>query len=141
MKARGFTLIEVLIVVAIIGILASIALSGYQKHVARTQLTTAMAELRGAQPQYELIMSGISTSGNDAYTVENMFFASQSQICTYVVHPPVANVAVPALECQLKHVSPRLVGQSIFLNRSAVGQWSCSSSSGIDNALKPTGCS
>ena len=140
MKNKGFTLIELLIVVAIIGILASIALSQYQNYVARSQIASAAAELKGAQPQYELIMSGISTSGNNDYTVQNMFFSDSSNICKYIVHEPVGNTANPALECQLKNVAIRLVGQSIYLNRDYDGEWSCTTSNGIDTKFKPPHC-
>lgn len=51
MKAmqKGFTLIELMIVVAIIGILAAVALPAYQDYTARSQVSEAMILADGAK--------------------------------------------------------------------------------------------
>ena len=54
-RARAFSLVELLIVVAIIGIVSAIALPTYQQHVLRanrTQASTALMDLSSKMQQY-----------------------------------------------------------------------------------------
>lgn len=55
-KQTGFTLIELMIVVAIVAILAAIALPAYQKYTARSKFTEVITATSGVKQQVELCM-------------------------------------------------------------------------------------
>lgn len=140
---KGFTLIELMIVVAIVGILSAVIIPMYQRNITKTQIISAMAELNGAKSQYELIINSGSTSRSNEFTVQNMFFSgNQSSICIYGVgKPDVDGNANQALACKFLNVASVLKGESIYLNRSKEGVWSCSTSMGIQLQFKPKECS
>lgn len=68
-KQQGFTLVEIMIVVAIIGVLAAIAYPSYQRYVIKTKRTDMMTEMQNiaseiesrklAQGSYNAISAGI----------------------------------------------------------------------------------
>ncbi|WP_181918343.1 pilin [Wenzhouxiangella sp. 15190] len=68
-KQSGFTLIELMIVIAIIAILAAIALPAYQSYVVRTQVSEVITAASGARTEIaEYVASNGELPG--AYSVQ-----------------------------------------------------------------------
>lgn len=55
-KQQGFTLIELMIVVAIIGILAAVAIPQYQNYISKTQVSRVMGEVGALRTAVETCM-------------------------------------------------------------------------------------
>ena len=53
MDIKGFTLIELMVILAIIGIVAVVAIPLYQNYVTKSQVMAAVAELKGAKLFFE----------------------------------------------------------------------------------------
>lgn len=70
----GLTLIELMIIVAIIDVVLAISIPLYQGYVDKSQIAAALAKLNGAKTQYKLIINGVSDSSSNNFTIENMFF-------------------------------------------------------------------
>ncbi|MCC5860104.1 MAG: pilin [Ectothiorhodospiraceae bacterium] len=134
MKAqKGFTLIELMIVVAIIGILAAIAIPQYQNYVARSQVSSALSEISGARSAAE---EAVQRGRGGSLDLDYLGLSATTQFSTIAVNPDTATPNIVATLNQ--NVSPAINGQTITLQRAADGTWSCTFSG--DAKFAPTGC-
>ncbi len=114
MRQSGFTLIELMIVVAIIGILASIAIPAYQDYTIRAQVTEAFSlasELKGPIQEYRKERGRLPLN-NAAAGVPD----PDKLIGNYVTRVEVAQGAINAA-CRLRLRSRQREGQIVGLLR------------------------
>lgn len=91
-KLKGFTLIELMIVVAVIGILAGIAFPAYQDSVAKSRRSEAAAVLTEAAQRLEVFFS------------QNGRYCEEAANCDAIA--PVFQTAIPASGAAYYNVSP-----------------------------------
>ncbi|MDP9601820.1 UNVERIFIED_ORG: type IV pilus assembly protein PilA [Variovorax paradoxus] len=68
---RGFTLIELMVVVAVVGILAAIAIPQYQAYVFRSQVQRVVGESGAIRPAVDICLSNGKTNVGDPAVATN----------------------------------------------------------------------
>ncbi|MUI55006.1 pilin [Aliivibrio fischeri] len=140
---KGFTLIELMIVVAVIGVLSAIAMPQYQKYVAKAEVASALATLTGIKTNVE------------AYSVENGVFPAAGKegelgVPTSIPGGTIAFAASASAGSgtitytfKASGVSSLITGKKFQLARTGTdGSWACdgSATTPVTDDLLPKNC-
>lgn len=144
MKAiqKGFTLIELMIVIAIVGILAAVALPAYQDYTARAQMSEALTLAEG---QKTAVVEYYSN--NDVFPKNNASagVASASEIVgKYVAKVDVSGNTITST-MKTSGVNKDISGATLVLEgaqKSGSFTWTCKagSSNGVKDKFLPSSC-
>lgn len=142
---RGFTLIELMIVVAIIGVLASIAVPQYQNYTARAQVSEALNVLSGVKTELaeRYAFSGDFGTGSDQGMKELVSQTRYIQSVDYFYRGD--NVAIGMAMRNEEPVSSAIRGKRLRVELIADGgsiKWSCmpARQNGIEEKYLPGSC-
>ncbi|WP_185815509.1 pilin [Xanthomonas sp. SS] len=135
MRTKGFTLVEIMIVLAIVAVLAAIAIPIYQNFVAKAQLTTALAEI---EPGRSMVETALADAADPALvTADYIGLSAATARCASILVSLNAD-GQATLSCDV--IGGSVVnGRTLSLQRTTAGVWECDASA-FDARYRPSGC-
>lgn len=133
----GYTLVEIMIVVAILGILAGIAVPSYQRYVAQGEVGSGLATI---SPMRSIVESNLGSGvGGADITVANLGIVPNANSLGVTSMAFASDGSGQIAFAYGATSSPRVMGGSLVLARTTDGTWVCQTSGGVSD-FKPQGC-
>ena len=149
---KGFTLIELMIVVAIIGILAAIAIPQYQNYVTKSQVTRVIGELGNYKTMVDLCLSDskecdfkipnsslLGAEGDPATTVESENSGIVATLARDTGESTIVGTFGDGASGALKDKT--ITWARAGYDDDAAGTWTCTADDEIESKFLPTSCS
>lgn len=133
-RNSGFSLTELMIVIAIIAILAAVSIPIYMNYVSRAQLAAALSDIRPGKTTLESVAQD---SKNAADVTATYIGLKTTERCS-VVKAELSDAGVGSITCKVTG-GGAVQGKDLILRRAADGTWICDGSA-FEARYRPTGC-
>ncbi|MBT8446915.1 MAG: pilin, partial [Gammaproteobacteria bacterium] len=133
---QGFTLIELMIVVAIIGILAAVAIPAYQDYTVRARVTEGLS-----------LASAGKTAVSEYWASEGSLPATNAEagmpLSTSISGNEVTSVNVAGGVITITYARPPIAGNTLTMSPVTAGggvDWSCGAAGTLAAKYRPSSC-
>jgi len=135
---KGFTLIELMIVVAIIGILAAIAIPAYNDYIARAQASEGVELLAGGKTPMAEFFADNGRWPNTAASVMGTLTGKYVNAVDIQAGNNSSGQLVLRATFKAQNVNKNIANGTITLTTDDAKSWKCSGS--IDQKFRPSSC-